>query len=45
MSDLQSLESSLMSDIASASDEQSIEAVRVAALGKKGSISEKPTLH
>lgn len=41
MSDLQSLETSLMSDIASASDEQSIEAVRVAALGKKGSISEK----
>jgi phenylalanyl-tRNA synthetase alpha chain len=41
MSDLQSLETSLMDDIASASDEQSIEAVRVAALGKKGSISEK----
>lgn len=41
MSDLQSLETSLMSDIASAPDEQSIEAVRVAALGKKGSISEK----
>ncbi len=41
MNDLQSLETSLMSDIASACDEQSIEAVRVAALGKKGSISEK----
>ncbi len=41
MSDLQSLESALMSDIASAADEQAIEAVRVAALGKKGSISEK----
>jgi phenylalanyl-tRNA synthetase alpha chain len=40
MSDLETLEQSLLSDIASASDEQAIEAVRVSALGKKGSVSE-----
>ncbi len=34
------LESSLLADIAAAADEQAIEAVRVAALGKKGSVSE-----
>ena len=39
--DLDLLETSLLSDIASASDEQAIEAVRVSALGKKGSISEQ----
>ena len=37
---LETLENSLMADIASAADEASIEAVRVAALGKKGSVSE-----
>ncbi|MGL4489134.1 MAG: phenylalanine--tRNA ligase subunit alpha [Rhizobiaceae bacterium] len=40
MSDLQSLESGLMADIAAANDEASIEAVRVNAMGKKGSVSE-----
>ena len=34
------LESTLLSDIAAADDEAAIEAVRVAALGKKGSVSE-----
>ncbi|TGV72906.1 phenylalanine--tRNA ligase subunit alpha, partial [Mesorhizobium sp. M00.F.Ca.ET.149.01.1.1] len=37
---LETLEASLMADIAAAADEASIEAVRVAALGKKGSVSE-----
>jgi phenylalanyl-tRNA synthetase alpha chain len=37
---METLENSLMAEIASASDEQAIEAVRVAALGKKGSVSE-----
>jgi len=37
---LEVLESSLLADIATAPDEQAIEAIRVAALGKKGSISE-----
>ena len=40
MSDLDTLERALMDDIAAAGDEQAIEAVRVAALGKKGSVSE-----
>ncbi|MCV3239256.1 phenylalanine--tRNA ligase subunit alpha [Mesorhizobium sp. ZC-5] len=40
MSTLDTLENSLLADIAAASDEQAIEAVRVAALGKKGSVSE-----
>src|SRR5690606_18565592 len=35
------LEKTIMDEIAAAGDEQAIEAVRVAALGKKGSISEK----
>src|ERR1700692_3461010 len=39
MSDLASLQSQILSQIASASDEAALEAVRVAALGKKGSIS------
>ena len=39
MSDLDSLQSQILADIASASDEAALEAVRVAALGKKGSIS------
>ncbi|MCF1483123.1 MULTISPECIES: phenylalanine--tRNA ligase subunit alpha [Rhizobium/Agrobacterium group] len=40
MSDLESLKTSLLADIAAASDEVSIEAVRLAAMGKKGSVSE-----
>src|SRR3954465_15047944 len=39
MSDLATLEQSILADIAAASDEAALEAVRVAALGKKGSIS------
>ncbi len=39
MTDLATLEQSILTDIASASDEAALEAVRVAALGKKGSIS------
>jgi phenylalanyl-tRNA synthetase alpha chain len=38
---LETLEASLMAEIAAASDEAAIEAVRVAALGKKGSVSER----
>ncbi len=37
---LEALESALSADIAAASDEMAVEAVRVAALGKKGTISE-----
>lgn len=37
---LETLEASLLADIAAAADEQAIEAVRVSALGKKGSVSE-----
>ncbi|WP_027487753.1 phenylalanine--tRNA ligase subunit alpha [Allorhizobium undicola] len=40
MSDLDSLKTTLLADIAAAGDEASIEAVRVAAMGKKGSVSE-----
>jgi len=40
MSDLSKLEASLLADIAAAGDESAIEALRVAALGKKGSVSE-----
>ncbi len=40
MSDLENLKSSLLTEIAAAGDEAAIEAVRVDALGKKGSISE-----
>ncbi|BCJ92411.1 phenylalanine--tRNA ligase alpha subunit [Terrihabitans soli] len=39
MSDLNQLESAILKDIAAASDEAALEAVRVAALGKKGSVS------
>src|SRR3984893_11055625 len=39
MSDLAKLESQILADIAAANDETALEAVRVAALGKKGSIS------
>ena len=38
--DIAALESAVMADIAAAGDEPAIEAVRVAALGKKGSVSE-----
>jgi phenylalanyl-tRNA synthetase alpha chain len=41
MTDLQTLEATLMAEIAAASDEASLETVRVAALGKKGSVSER----
>jgi phenylalanyl-tRNA synthetase alpha chain len=40
MSELDTLEQTLMAEIAAASDEAAIEAVRVGALGKKGSVSE-----
>src|ERR1700710_1563865 len=39
MSDLENLQSRILADVAAASDEAALEAVRVAALGKKGSIS------
>src|SRR6201746_316738 len=39
MSDLTTLQQTILADIAAASDEAAIEAVRVGALGKKGSIS------
>jgi phenylalanyl-tRNA synthetase alpha chain len=41
MSDLTQLEDTILAQIAGANDEQAIEAVRVSALGKKGTISEK----
>ncbi|TIW98060.1 MAG: phenylalanine--tRNA ligase subunit alpha, partial [Mesorhizobium sp.] len=37
---LEALEDSLLAEIASAADEPAIEAVRIAAFGKKGSVSE-----
>jgi phenylalanyl-tRNA synthetase alpha chain len=39
MNDLTSLESALLADIAGAANEEALEGVRVAALGKKGSVS------
>jgi phenylalanyl-tRNA synthetase alpha chain len=39
MPDLQTLQTQILGDIAAAQDEAGLEAVRVAALGKKGSIS------
>ena len=39
MSDLATLEKSILEQVAAAGDEAALEAVRVAALGKKGSIS------
>ncbi|PNG27153.1 phenylalanine--tRNA ligase subunit alpha [Methylocella silvestris] len=39
MADLEDLKTALLSDIAAAADESALEAVRVASLGKKGSIS------
>ncbi|MFC3691511.1 phenylalanine--tRNA ligase subunit alpha [Chenggangzhangella methanolivorans] len=41
LSELSSLETQLLAEIEAASDEASLEALRVAALGKKGSVSEK----
>ena len=41
LSSLQSLETEVLAAVEGASDEASLEAVRVAALGKKGSVSEK----
>jgi phenylalanyl-tRNA synthetase alpha chain len=41
MTELDQLERTLLADIASAGDEAAIEAVRIAALGKKGSVSER----
>ncbi len=40
MTELDTLKSQLMSEIAAAADEAAIEAVRLSALGKKGSVSE-----
>jgi len=40
VTDTESLEQRILADIASASDETALEAVRVAALGKKGAVSE-----
>mgnify|MGYP001545561883 CR=1 FL=1 len=40
MSDISSLERDLLADIDSARDEAALEAIRVSALGKKGSVSE-----
>ena len=39
MSDIATLEPQILRDISGASDEAALEAVRVAALGKRGSIS------
>jgi phenylalanyl-tRNA synthetase alpha chain len=39
MSDLQSLEANILAEIAAANDEAAVEAVRVSALGKKGTVS------
>ncbi|MEQ8296098.1 MAG: phenylalanine--tRNA ligase subunit alpha [Nitratireductor sp.] len=41
MTDLKTLEATLLAEIAAASDEAALEAVRVSALGKKGSVSER----
>ena len=40
MTDLDTLEGDLLAEVAAASDEAALDAVRVAALGKKGSVSE-----
>ena len=40
MSDIDSLEHSLLAAVAAAGDEAALESVRVGALGKKGSISD-----
>ncbi len=41
MTDIEELENEILAQIAAAGDEQALEAVRVASLGKKGTISEK----
>ncbi|MGN6582707.1 MAG: phenylalanine--tRNA ligase subunit alpha [Rhizobiaceae bacterium] len=41
MSELETLSSTIMAEIDAAADEQALEAVRLSALGKKGSVSEK----
>src|SRR5690606_972004 len=41
MSDLQGLEATLLAEIAGAPDEAALETLRVGALGKKGTISER----
>ncbi len=41
MTELTTLENSLLAEIAAAGDEAAIEAVRISALGKKGSVSER----
>src|ERR1700719_1233367 len=40
MTDISTLQSDLLAEITAASDEAALEAIRVAALGKKGSVSE-----
>ena len=40
MTDIASLQSDILAQVAGAGDEASLEAVRVAALGKKGAVSE-----
>ena len=40
MTDISSLQSDILAQIAASGDEAALEAVRVAALGKKGSVSE-----
>jgi phenylalanyl-tRNA synthetase alpha chain len=40
MTEFDTLQSQLLADVADAADEPAIEAVRLAALGKKGSVSE-----
>lgn len=41
MSDIETLEASILADISAAADEAGLETVRVASLGKKGSLSEQ----
>ena len=41
MADIASLQSEILAEIAAAHDEAALENVRVSALGKKGSVSEK----
>jgi len=41
MSDIETLEKSILAEIDGAADENALEAVRVGAIGKKGSISEQ----
>src|SRR5690606_17264128 len=41
MNEIEQLEAQILAEIAAAGDEQALEAVRLAALGKKGSVSER----